>query len=247
MSLNGEKSNDQSRAVTHSKHMGDSPSEKADSQQTISGVIPDRTGHNGQGNGALMVHQNKTVDERMRRLKPESHEKFIPSAILLRDRGTVMIREDGTRSPATFPMYESSQRRSDSRKENPSLDLDTLMASENVENMVMTREDENEVDKLVDEFGDVVMDDNMSKMMIFLWMSLVMMQKSLMRYHNCLQKMLRFAVSKNQHGNLLWRKQLIRDQMKKKSSGRDKSAGEGRHSGLPSGADLKKKVPRSPD
>ncbi|CDY29760.1 BnaA01g19060D [Brassica napus] len=133
----------------------------------------------------------------MRRLKrkeqmsAESHEKFIPSAILLRDRGTVMIREDGTRSPATFPMYESSQRRSDSRKENPSLDLDTLMASENVENMVMTREDENEVDKLVDEFGDVVMDDNVSKMMIFLWMSLVMMQKSLMRYHNCLQKMLR--------------------------------------------------------
>ncbi|WZY70234.1 hypothetical protein YC2023_002474 [Brassica napus] len=85
-------------------------------------------------------------------MSAESHEKFIPSAILLRDRGTVMIREDGTRSPATFPMYESSQRRSDSRKENPSLDLDTLMASENVENMVMTREDENEVDKLVDEF-----------------------------------------------------------------------------------------------
>lgn len=35
--------------------------------------------------------------------------------------------------------------------------------------------------------------------------------------------------------------------MKKKISGRDKRAGEGRHSGLPSGADLKKKVPRSPD
>ncbi|WZY70233.1 hypothetical protein YC2023_002473 [Brassica napus] len=69
VSQHSQQSNDQSRAVTHSKHMGDSPSEKADSQQTISGVIPDRTGHNGQGNGALMVHQNKTVDERMRRLK----------------------------------------------------------------------------------------------------------------------------------------------------------------------------------
>lgn len=143
-----EKSNDLSRTATNSKLVRNLSPEKADSQQTISGAYPERNRNGGQGNGVLVVHQNETDEERMRRLKgkvhktAESPEKTLPSAVLLRDRGTVVIREGEPRTPIASSRYVSSHHRPESRKDGPSLDLDKLMRSEQIENMVMTREEE---------------------------------------------------------------------------------------------------------
>ncbi|KAL0862875.1 hypothetical protein Bca101_041993 [Brassica carinata] len=78
-----------------------------------------------------------------------------------RERGAVLIKESGVRSsPPTFRSVISPLRLRDESEE-PGLELDTLMKSKQIDAVVMTKEDEEDVDKLVDEFGDVDMDDTM--------------------------------------------------------------------------------------
>ncbi|KAG2330578.1 hypothetical protein Bca52824_001758 [Brassica carinata] len=236
-----EKSNDLSRTATNSKLVRNLSPEKADSQQTISGAYPERNRNGGQGNGVLVVHQNETDEERMRRLKGKAHktaespEKTLPSAVLLRDRGTV------------------------SRKDGPSLDLDKLMRSEQIENMVMTREEESEVDKLVDEFGGVVMDGNMIQNDDLLvdepgFDAEIIDAISQLSPAN--------AVVCNKHGEDNQDDREKRDrversaqahiqnspaQTKKKTIGRDRNIQAGRQSRNASGTELKRQVPRSPE
>ncbi|KAH0904014.1 hypothetical protein HID58_043517, partial [Brassica napus] len=84
-----------------------------------------------------------------------------PYAIITRDRGTVVIREGGIRSPPHAPRYVPPPLRLRDETEEPSLDLVNLMNSKHIDDMVLTREEEAEVDKLADEFGDVDMDEDM--------------------------------------------------------------------------------------
>ncbi|KAF8112879.1 hypothetical protein N665_0059s0017 [Sinapis alba] len=151
-----------------------SPQEKTDSQQTLSGVLLGRRRLGSQRNGILVVHNQETSEERMRRLKgkthmiPESKEKTplsvlqnAPKALLTRDRGTLTIREGETPTPTPAPRFVLSPLRLRNGTEDPSLVLDNLMVSDHLDNMVLTTEEEVKVNKLVDEFGDVVMDDTM--------------------------------------------------------------------------------------
>ncbi|KAF8117945.1 hypothetical protein N665_0008s0275 [Sinapis alba] len=205
--LNGEKSNNHSRTVTNSNRPGKSPSEKKDSQQTISGVIPVHIGLNGQ-------------DKRMRLLKGKAHmtaesqEKHIPHALWLKDRGT---------------------------------------------NMEMTREEENEVDKLVDEFGDVVMDDNMVQNDNLIvdepgYNAEIIDSISQLSPENAeflnMQEEARYSAMGETIPTVSafkTQKQPLTDQKKKKSSGKDRSTQVGKQSGLPSGAVMRKKIHRIPD
>ncbi|KAF8050046.1 hypothetical protein N665_2060s0001 [Sinapis alba] len=172
--VNDEKSISQSKTATNSKNLEASPQEKSDSQQTLSGVLVGGGGLGIQRNGVLVVHNQETSEERMRRLKgkshmiPESKEKTplsvlqnAPKALLTRDRGTLTIREGETQTPIPHPRFVLSPLRLRNGTEDPSLELDNLMVSDHLDNMVLTREEEAEVNKLVDEFGDVVMDDTM--------------------------------------------------------------------------------------
>ncbi|KAL0800825.1 hypothetical protein Bca101_056000 [Brassica carinata] len=164
----GGKSCSPSRTVTNLRPQRASTPEKADSQQTISGGLQERNERGGHGNGVLVVHQNETAEERLRRLKgkdimqaePVSVKK-VPHAILTRDRGTVVIWEGGNRSPPNAPRSVISPHRLRDESEEPCLDLDNLMNSKHIDNMVMSREEEADVEKLVDEFGDVFMDETM--------------------------------------------------------------------------------------
>lgn len=168
----GGKSNSPSRTATNSKYPRDTTPEKEDSQQTISGGLQGHMGSGGPGNGVLVVHRNESAEERLRRLKgkaimqedsttmvPKMALQGLPQALLTRDRGTVIIREGGIRSPLSVPRLVQSPHRNKNGAEDPSLDLDTLMNSKHIDEMVITREEEKEVDKLADEFGDVGMDE----------------------------------------------------------------------------------------
>ncbi|KAF3601877.1 hypothetical protein F2Q69_00037597 [Brassica cretica] len=84
-----------------------------------------------------------------------------PYAIITRDRGTVVIREGGIHSPPHAPRYVPPPLRLRDETEEPSVDLVNLMNSKHIDDMVLTREEEAEVDKLTDEFGDVDMDEDM--------------------------------------------------------------------------------------
>ncbi|KAF3592441.1 hypothetical protein DY000_02024118 [Brassica cretica] len=128
-----------SRTVTNPKHQSAPTPEKADSQQTISGGLQVRNGPDGQGTIVL-------VD---------------PHAILTRDNGTFLIREGGIRSSPPAPRSVSPPLRLRDESEELSLDLVNLMNSNHIDDMVLTREEEAEVDKLADEFGDVNMDEDM--------------------------------------------------------------------------------------
>ncbi|KAG5392683.1 hypothetical protein IGI04_022646 [Brassica rapa subsp. trilocularis] len=163
-----------SRTVTNPKYQNAPTPEKADSQQTISGGIQVRNGLDGQGSGVLVVHKNETSEERLRRLKgksimcedlsaksPSSVSRQAQHAILTRDRGTVVIRERGIHSPPPALRSAPPPLRLRDETEEPSLDLDNLMNSKHIDDMVLTREEEAEVDKLVDELGDVDMDEDM--------------------------------------------------------------------------------------
>ncbi|KAG2246934.1 hypothetical protein Bca4012_090102 [Brassica carinata] len=110
-----------------------------------------RNGPDGQGTGVLVVHKNETSEERLRRLKGKA----------IMDRGTVVIREGGIRSPPHAPRYVPPPLRLRDETEEPSLDLVNLMNSKHIDDMVLTREEEAEVDNLTDEFGDVDMDEDM--------------------------------------------------------------------------------------
>ncbi|KAJ4888496.1 Uncharacterized protein Rs2_28244 [Raphanus sativus] len=220
----GEKSNDYSRTATNPNHMETPPTEKADSQQTVSGILPDRNGHNSQGNGVLVVHQNETSAERMRRLKGKAHmveetqKQTTPSAILLRDRGTVTIREGGTRSTVVSP-----------------------------------REEETEVDKLVDEFGDVDMDEDMLENDDLLvdepgYDEEIIDAISQLSPVNAATRQTKEVVKhhakvngKHVEQEAKVNKYSGKEQPKSLTSGRDKKGQGGRQAEEPSGADLKKK------
>ncbi|KAF3533120.1 hypothetical protein DY000_02042064 [Brassica cretica] len=90
-----------------------------------------------------------------------SPSRTAPYAIITRDRGTVVIREGGIRSPPHAPRYVPPPLRLRDETEEPSVDLVNLMNSKHIDDMVLTREEEAEVDKLTDEFGDVDMDEDM--------------------------------------------------------------------------------------
>lgn len=128
----------------------------------------------GQGNEVLVIHRNETAKKKLRRLKgkaimqeepaaqtPSSALQRTPHAVLTRDRGTVVIREVRTRSPPPAPRSVTSPPRLKDEPMEPCLELANLMESSHIDDIVLTREEEAEVDKLVDEFGDVVMDETM--------------------------------------------------------------------------------------
>ncbi|KAL0802964.1 hypothetical protein Bca101_058140 [Brassica carinata] len=103
--------NSRLKYVAISKNQRASPLQHMDSQQTVSG-IPERGGNGGQGHGVLVLHKNETSEEKLRRLKGKAHlvddaqektpmsaAKNAPLSLITRDRGTIVIREDGTRNP----------------------------------------------------------------------------------------------------------------------------------------------------
>ncbi|CAF1903290.1 unnamed protein product, partial [Brassica napus] len=120
----------------------------------------------------MVVHRDETPEERMRRLKgkapmfdealentPISAEKRLPAGLLTRDRGVIRIRDEENPVQTEETRYVSPLDRSSSDHEVDNLELDRLMESKQIDDMVMTKEDEAEVDRLVEDFGDVVMDD----------------------------------------------------------------------------------------
>ncbi|KAF2566518.1 hypothetical protein F2Q68_00027206 [Brassica cretica] len=138
--VNDSRSNNQTRSIAFSENQVHGIRDVTDYQRTISEVLPRRGTRETQGNGVIVVHIDETPEERMRRLKgkapmektPMSAEKRLPSGLLTRDRGIISIR-----------------------------DGEIPVQTEETNDMVMTKEDEAEVDKLVEDFGDVVMDDDM--------------------------------------------------------------------------------------
>ena len=115
-----------------------------------------------------MVHKNETTEERRRRLKGKATIQEEPPAnsptpqtMLTRDIGTVVFRKERTHLTPIAPWFVSSPLRLRDEPEEPCLDLVTLMKSSHIDDMVLTREEEAEVDKLAEEFGDAVMDDTM--------------------------------------------------------------------------------------
>ncbi|KAL0827368.1 hypothetical protein Bca101_051046 [Brassica carinata] len=171
--ING-KSNSPSRTVTYSRLQRASTPEKSESQQTISRGLHECSGMTGQGNEVLVIHRNETAKKKLRRLKgkeimqeepaaqtPSSALQRTPHAVITRDRGTVVIREVRTRSPPPAPRSVTSPPRLRDEPMEPCLELANLMESSHIDDIVLTREEEAEVDKLVDEFGDVVMDETM--------------------------------------------------------------------------------------
>ncbi|KAL0730254.1 hypothetical protein Bca4012_026347 [Brassica carinata] len=112
--------NSRLKSVAISKNQRASPLQHMDSQQTVSG-IPEREGNGGQGHGVLVLHKNETSEEKLRRLKGKAHvvddaqektpmsaAKNAPLALITRDRGTIVIREDGTRNPGGESRYVPS-------------------------------------------------------------------------------------------------------------------------------------------
>ena len=166
------RSNNRSRLDANTEYRVLPSQTMTDSQQTISEALPRRSPQETTGNGVLVVHRNETAEERKRRLKgkapmhpepmertPISTAKNPPLGLLTRNRGVISIRSDEDRSDVEASRYPSPLVRT--RTEKDSLDLDKLMESDHIEKMIMTKEDEAVVDKLVEDFGEVVMDDDM--------------------------------------------------------------------------------------
>ncbi|CAN6851803.1 unnamed protein product, partial [Brassica oleracea] len=171
---NDSRSNNQTRSIAVSGNRAQDVREVTDTQRTISEVFPRRGTREIQGNGVMVVHRDETPEERMRRLKgkapmfdealentPISAEKRLPAGLLTRDRGIIRIRDEENPVQTEETRYVSPLDRSSSDHEVDNLELDRLMESKQIDDMVMTKEDEAEVDRLVEDFGDVVMDDDM--------------------------------------------------------------------------------------
>ncbi|KAF2596354.1 hypothetical protein F2Q68_00009118 [Brassica cretica] len=135
------KSSSPSRTVTNPKHQRTHTPEKADSQQTISGGLHERSSMGGKE-------------------EPPANSPT-PQTMLTRDIGTVVFRKERTHLTPIAPRFVSSPLRLRDEPEEPCLDLVTLMKSSHIDDMVLTREEEAEVDKLAEEFGDAVMDETM--------------------------------------------------------------------------------------
>ncbi|KAL0876527.1 hypothetical protein Bca101_026232 [Brassica carinata] len=139
--------NSRLKSVAISKNQRASPLQHMDSQQTVSG-IPEREGNGGQGHGVLVLHKNETSEEKLRRLKGKAHvvddaqektpmsaAKNAPLALITRDRGTIVIREDGTRNPGGESRYVPSVGRPSIGNGSDELELDNLMESDQIKNM----------------------------------------------------------------------------------------------------------------
>ncbi|CAN6917323.1 unnamed protein product [Brassica oleracea] len=159
----------------------------ADSQRTISEHPGIFTNNGVQGNGHLVVHMNETEDEKRRRLKgkaimppldatPMPKAKDATSLAILIGRNTVIIGDQPLLRPTSQRALigqtaESAQGRKNASieratpiatatREDEFLD-DDMLTEEQAKQVIMTAEDEAEVDRIVSEFDDVIMDENM--------------------------------------------------------------------------------------
>ncbi|CAN7110731.1 unnamed protein product [Brassica rapa subsp. narinosa] len=158
-----------------------------DSQRTISEHPRNFTNNGTQGSGHLVVHRNETEEEKRRRLKgkavmapldatPMSKAKDATSSAILIGRNTIIIGDQPSNRPTSQRALigqtaESAQGRQNASFERASLNDtaareaelldDDMLTEEQAKHVTMTAEDEAEVDRLVSEFGDVIMDENM--------------------------------------------------------------------------------------
>ncbi|KAJ4904712.1 hypothetical protein Rs2_18663 [Raphanus sativus] len=157
--------------VTPGATTRESPQSRHDSQLTVS-ELPTRRNHNpGSENeprsGVLIVHQNETSEDRLRRSKgkaimtgnhqstPTSAEKRLPTNSHHGRGGTLVIRN----VPQTE--YQTSRYSPHKAKEDDVLDVDKVMKLENIDDLELTKEDEAEIDRMVTEHNDFVMDETM--------------------------------------------------------------------------------------
>ncbi|KAF2543823.1 hypothetical protein F2Q68_00032164 [Brassica cretica] len=158
-----------------------------DSQRTISEHPRIFTNNGTQGSGHLVVHRNETEEEKRRRLKgkaimapldatPMSKAKDATSSTILIGRNTIIIGDQPSFRPTSQRALigqtaESAQGRQNASSERATI-IDTatreegildddMLTEEQAKQVTMTAEDEAEVDRLVSEFGDVIMDENM--------------------------------------------------------------------------------------
>ncbi|KAF3532900.1 hypothetical protein DY000_02042102 [Brassica cretica] len=158
-----------------------------DSQRTISEHPRIFTNNGTQGSGHLVVHRNETEEEKRRRLKgkaimapldatPMSKAKDATSSAILIGRNTIIIGDQPSFRPTSQRALigqtaESAQGRQNASSERATI-IDTatreegildddMLTEEQAKQVTMTAEDEAEVDRLVSEFGDVIMDENM--------------------------------------------------------------------------------------
>ncbi|KAF3530741.1 hypothetical protein DY000_02041004 [Brassica cretica] len=160
------------------------PSANSKNSLSFSGSMvsqkPPRSGH-------LVVHRNETEDEKRKRLKgkvimppldatPMSKAKDATSLAILIGRNTVIIGDQPSLRPASQRALigqtaENAQGRKNASieratpiatatREEEFLDVD-MLTEEQAKQVIMTAEDEAEVDRIVSEFDDVIMDENM--------------------------------------------------------------------------------------
>ncbi|WZZ33732.1 hypothetical protein YC2023_017133 [Brassica napus] len=166
--VNEGKSSSPSRTVTNPKHQRTHTPKKADSQQTISGGLHERSSMGGKVLEFWWYIKTKPPkkDEDVSKEKQPYRKNQLPillppQTMLTRDIGTVVFRKERTHLTPIAPRFVSSPLRLRDEPEEPCLDLVTLMKSSHIDDMVLTREEEAEVDKLAEEFGDAVMDETM--------------------------------------------------------------------------------------
>ena len=172
--VNESRNNSQTKSVGVSETQASRSRALTDSQRTISEVCQGRGVRDMQGTGVMVVHRNEMSEDRLRRFKgkapmfskalektPMSASKDSPAGLITRDRGIIKIRDGESPLHPEETKYVSSLARPRTEPEINNLELDRLMESQHIDNLVMTREDEAEVDKLVEDFRDVVMDDEM--------------------------------------------------------------------------------------
>lgn len=163
--------------------------ERSDSQRTVSEQLGNVRMMGDNRSGHLVIHRNETDEEKRRRLKgkailtsnadtPMSKPKDAESSVLLIGQNTILIRDPRTRVTQNQQSSALQEEVNDHtnyghevgvaqiQKILPSLGTievgeDGLLNEENAKLVTMTAEDEAEVDKLVLEFDDVMMDENM--------------------------------------------------------------------------------------
>ncbi|CAN6803311.1 unnamed protein product, partial [Brassica oleracea] len=123
-------------------------------------------------NGVLVVHQNETLEERIRRLKGKAieidNQENTPTSLAKslnthgqHGRGGTLVIHNLSQQAPQSNMYPLLPMTTDSTGEDDELDIDKVMETENLDDMEFTKEDEAEVDRMVDEFNDVAMDETM--------------------------------------------------------------------------------------
>ena len=159
----------------------------ADSQRTISEHPGIFTNNGVQGSGYLVVHRNVTEDEKRKRLKgkvimppldatPMSKAKDATSLAILIGRNTVIIGDQPSLRPTSQRALIGQTAENAQGRKNASIERatpiatatreeefldDDMLTEEQAKQVIMTAEDEAEVDRIVSEFDDVIMDENM--------------------------------------------------------------------------------------